>query len=163
MNHNINKIDSLLEAYWQAETTLADEAALREYFQSGQVAEQHKAYTGLFAHFTDQRMLTTDLDVEQVLASISAPTKRSLLSIFSVRKYTMGIAAALTLMLSVVTVMNTQMETSSNRLVLDEAAETEEAMRVTKQALALLSNKINTSSQKVNNGFAKVKSASIIK
>jgi len=75
----------------------------------------------------------------------------------------MGIAAALTLMLSVVTVMNTQMETSSNRLVLDEAAETEEAMRVTKQALALLSNKINTSSQKVNNGFAKVKSASIIK
>jgi len=163
MKYNLDHIDRLLEAYWNAESSLADEATLRDYFQSGSIHPDHEVYAGLFGHFTNSRSLTTDIDVETVLAGISEQSKPSIFSIFSIKRYSMGIAAAFTIGLSVITVMNVETTTQHNRLVLDEAAETAEAMRVTKEALALLSNKLDRSSTKVNNGFSKMKAASIIK
>lgn len=161
MKHNIENINRLLDLYWEGETSIAQEAELRAYFNGDDVATDHAAYTSMFVHFSKQRALTTDLDVEQVLASIAEP-KTSIFRLFSVKRYSMGIAAALTLMLSVTTVMNLQ-TTKSNVVVLDEAHETEEALRVTKEALALLSSKLDQSTKKVNDGISKMKSASIIR
>lgn len=165
MNNNTNHIDTLLEAYWEAETTLAQEAELRAYFSGDAIADEHISFQPLFQHFSIQREVTTDLDVEQVLSSIASESKQPFLSkIFSLRRYSMGIAAALTVMLSVVTVFNLQTTTQqSHTIVLDEATETAEALRITKQALALLSSNIDNSSREITNGVRQLKSASILK
>jgi len=160
MKYSIENIDNLLDLYWEGETSLAQEAELRQYFNGKNVAPEHAAYTSMFVHFSEQRILTTDLDVETVLANIAKP-KKSIFQMFSIKRYSMGIAAALTFMLSVTTLMNVQ--TSSNVVVLDEVAETEEAIRITREALALLSTKLDQSTKEVNNGISKMKSASIIR
>lgn len=163
MKFDKNNIDGLLDKYWDGASTLAEEAVLRQYFSSDSVHEEHSPYASLFQHFTVQREMSTDLQVESVLKAISSPPKKqsAFMRLIKRPSFTMGIAAALTLMLSVVTLMDTQMP--GNTVVLDEKEETEEAMRVTKQALALLSGKINDSSKLVNRNVKKVGSASIIK
>jgi len=163
MTFDIHTIDTALDRYWSGSSSLADEALLRQYFSSTQVAEEHRPYAGLFVHFAEQRIVHTDLQVETVLKSLSTePQKPSGILRFLTRpRFTMGIAAAMTLMLSVVTLMN--MQTNTNTRILDDTADTEEAMRVTKQALAMLGGNINSSSRVVNRNVKKVGSASIIK
>jgi len=161
MSYNINNINKLLEKYWEGDSTLSQEAELRAYFQSGNVEESHEAYAPLFQHFTDMRDMSTNLDVETVLKDIAKP-KMSIFSIWRNRTYRMGIAAAMTAVLSVTALLNVQ-TTSTQNIVLDEAAETEEALRVTKEALAFLSTKIDNSSREIKSGVSKLSSASIIR
>jgi len=167
MNNDSRHIDTLLEMYWEGDTSLAQEAELKAYFNGANVTAEHEVYTPMFKYFTNQRELTTNIDVETLINNLDEQkeTRPSIFKLFSIRKYSMGIAAAFTLMLSVVTVMNLQTITndSSQTIVLDEDAETQEALRITREALALLSNKIDKSSQRVNQGVAKMKSASILR
>lgn len=46
-----NKIERLLERYFEGETTLAEEKLLRSYFTSDEVAPHLEAYIGLFSAF----------------------------------------------------------------------------------------------------------------
>lgn len=50
---NINKETAtrLLDKYWMGETKLEEEAALRAYFKSDQVAEEHQQFAPLFSYF----------------------------------------------------------------------------------------------------------------
>lgn len=75
----------------------------------------------------------------------------------------MGIAAAMVVLLMVTSIVNINQQNTNQTIVLDEAAETEEAMRVTREALALLSSNLSKSSSTVNEGLSRVKSASILK
>lgn len=68
MKMNIN---ILLEKYWNAETSLQEEAELRSYFSNNDVAPEHIQYKEMFTYFSESRMQTTNLDVENVLASIN--------------------------------------------------------------------------------------------
>jgi hypothetical protein len=45
------KIEKLLEAYFEGNTTLAEEKLLRDYFNSNNVAEHLEQYTSMFAGF----------------------------------------------------------------------------------------------------------------
>lgn len=44
-------VNELLDLYFAGETTLAQEQKLKQYFASGNIAEEHKAYQQLFAAF----------------------------------------------------------------------------------------------------------------
>jgi 23S rRNA A2030 N6-methylase RlmJ len=68
MNTNI---DQILEKYWNAETSLQEEAELRSYFSSDHVAPEHEQFKDLFIYFSASRLQTTDLDVEHILSSVS--------------------------------------------------------------------------------------------
>lgn len=68
MKMNINQI---LEKYWNAEASLQEEAELRAYFSSDDVAPEHKQYKDLFTFFSISRLQSTDLDVDGVLSSLS--------------------------------------------------------------------------------------------
>ncbi|MFM1877137.1 MAG: hypothetical protein RLZZ241_3 [Bacteroidota bacterium] len=46
-------IEALLVKYFEAETSLAEEAVLRDYFSGAQVAEHLKEYTPLFGYFSE--------------------------------------------------------------------------------------------------------------
>jgi uncharacterized protein HemX len=49
------KIEELLNRYWDCETSLEEEAQLREYFQGGAVPEEHKEAAALFQYFHASR------------------------------------------------------------------------------------------------------------
>lgn len=69
MKMNINQ---LLEKYWNAEASLQEEAELRAYFSSDDVAPEHEQFKKLFTFFSIGRLQSTDLDVEEVLSSLSS-------------------------------------------------------------------------------------------
>jgi len=68
MKMNINQ---LIEKYWNAETSLQEEAELRAYFSGNDVAPEHEQYKDLFSFFSISRLQSTDLDVEDVLSSLA--------------------------------------------------------------------------------------------
>ena len=68
MKLNINQ---LLEKYWNAEASLQEEAELRSYFSGSDVAPEHEQYKDLFTFFSVSRLQSTDLDVEEVMSSLS--------------------------------------------------------------------------------------------
>ena len=49
------KIEELLNRYWNCETSLEEEAQLREYFQTGNVPEEQKEAASLFQYFHASR------------------------------------------------------------------------------------------------------------
>ena len=53
----ITDMDILLEKYWEGETTINEEAVLKAYFKSEQIADQHQEFAPLFAFFDNQAPL----------------------------------------------------------------------------------------------------------
>ena len=47
-----NKIEDILEKYFQGETTIAEENQLKEYFSSPNVAQHLKQYKPMFGYFS---------------------------------------------------------------------------------------------------------------
>ena len=54
---DLDKIDSLLQKYWNAETSLEEEKQLREFFAREPVPENLKETAGLFRYFETQKKL----------------------------------------------------------------------------------------------------------
>jgi hypothetical protein len=55
------KISELLEKYFDAETTTAEEAQLKKYFSQTHIADEHLPYQALFSHFTVQETAETPI------------------------------------------------------------------------------------------------------
>lgn len=60
----MDNINDLLDKYFRAETSLMEEFQLKQYFNSNNIAEEHKKYCSLFVFF-------------EVESTISLPTNRS--------------------------------------------------------------------------------------
>lgn len=57
---DLDKIDGLLQKYWNAETSLEEEQQLREFFSREPVPENLKETAGLFRYFEMQKKLGID-------------------------------------------------------------------------------------------------------
>lgn len=55
------KISELLEKYFEAETTTAEEVQLKKYFSQAHIADEHLPYQPLFSHFTVQETSETPI------------------------------------------------------------------------------------------------------
>ena len=51
----LDRIEKLIEKYFEAATTAAEEQQLREYFSGGDVSPQLEAYTPMFAYFSEAK------------------------------------------------------------------------------------------------------------
>ena len=128
----LDRIDILLKKYDAAETSLAEEQELQEYFDSGQVAQRHKAYQLMFSFSAFSRKETTD-----VTPQLKPEKRKSRLKPQS----WMYAAAMIALIFSIFFFKN--QDSSLNSENLGQLTEEEMAYQQTKQTLQMISKLMN--------------------
>jgi hypothetical protein len=124
-----NKIQSLLDAYFEGNTSLAEEQQLRTYFASEQVADTLLPYKALFVSFSEAAAEVSTSRIE--LPEVSKTNNRWWLSIAATVVVLIGVAGFIH---------------SSNSL----SSEEEEALAAlyqSKEAMLLLSQNLNKGAQ----------------
>ena len=132
----LTKIEQLLENYFEGTTSSADEKVLRDYFTSTNVAQHLKHYQSLFGYFETAKQ-------EQFVAKVPLKTKNQSIKWLS-------IAASVTILASVLFYVNQKPET---QVVVSEYGtyeNPEEALKATKQALAMVSGHVNSGIESMN-------------
>ena len=125
-----DKINALLEKYFEGETTIAEENELKKYFSSAVVAPHLQQYQSLFGFYTSE----TKQKFEPKLMLQSS--KKSKITWIAV-------AASVVVLLGVgiYTFNNVSNETTYHELGTYD--DPEEAFKETQKALAMLSNNVN--------------------
>ena len=156
-------MDILLEKYWEGETTIKEEAVLKAYFKSEQIADQHQEFAPLFAFFDNQAQITYS---ENSVKDINTkPTTGPKVIQLKVKKWIYAAAAASVLVIGAMFVVNNlNPEPATTKYAnIQEIEDPEEALRVTKEALALVSKKFRKSQQSVKENMGALEKASIFK
>lgn len=178
MNTHINQI---LDKYWEGESTLQEEQEIKSYFASGHIADEHKAFAPMFGLFRMQQEDRYDKDLSSVLmsnlsgkpvgeaASDTEVAPRSRTKIFQLRKFVMAAAAVFAIVMTAVIVMNQDLNTidntprmASNVIILDGSDDSEEALKVTKEALAFLSGKLKKNGKNINSGIQNLDKINVV-
>ena len=123
------KVEILLEKYFQAETSIAEEKELRSYFSNPSVAPHLEQYKAIFGFYSEAKQ-------QKLSQEITLKSKKNKTIWFS-------IAAAILLFLGIGTfyMMNRNTITPQNELGSYDNPEI--AFRETQKALALLSTNVN--------------------
>jgi hypothetical protein len=158
---NTNNINKLLEKYWNAESSLEEEQILSQYFESDDVAKEHEQYKPLFCFYAS----TSKVKLENKKEIPESKPK-----VFSISRFAgwgvIGIAASLLILVSVGVInLNPQGKDYDQQFSFESIAitEEEEALEVTKDALAYLGVKWDNSSQIIKTNVSKMESVSILK
>ncbi len=174
MNIHINQ---LLEKYWAGESSLKEEQEIKAYFASGNIADEHKAIAPMFGLFSLEQSTQYNKDLSSVLeSSLSGESSTDAEAatgsgpkIFQLRKFILAAAAVFAIVMTAVIVMNQETEIvgdkselAANHIVLDGSDDSEEALRVTKEALAFLSGKLKKNSKKVNSGIQNLDKINVV-
>jgi hypothetical protein len=129
-----DKIDLLIEKYFQGETSTTEEKDLKNYFSGLDVAQHLEQYTPLFGYFSQAK----EHEFQQ---EIPLPSKKRNVAWLS-------IAASVVILLGIgtYTYMNNNAVQSTNLGTYDDP---EVAFKETQKALALLSTHVNTGIESV--------------
>jgi hypothetical protein len=133
----LDRIENLLEKYFEAETSIAEENELKVYFSSSDVAQHLQQYQTLFVHFNKAKE-------EQFTATIPLKTKK--------RKYVawLSIAASLTILFGIGTFMYMNNQQNATPSEYGTYEDPEVAFKETQKALAMISENVNTGIESVN-------------
>ena len=125
----LDKIDNLLEKYFEGETTLAEENELKTYFSSAAVAPHLQQYQALFGYYASEKNQTFEPKL-----MLQKSKKKQITWI--------SIAASVVVLLGVgiYTFNNLSDKTNQELGTYDDP---EEAFKETQKALAMLSNNVN--------------------
>ena len=132
----LTKIENLIEKYFEAETSSADEQVLRDYFSSPNVAQHLQQYQSVFEYFKQAKN-------EQFTAKVPLQTKK-------LRVKWLSIAAAVTILFGVATFVMLNKESVKVSGEYGSYDNPEIALKETQKALAMLSNHVNTGIESVN-------------
>lgn len=122
----LNNIEQLIEKYNNAETTLQEEAQLKAYFQSDNVASHLEQYKPMFQYFSQSKK-------EQYTKDVPLTTKKTKLYQW------ISVAAVAVLMLGFF-IPNWD---NGPKTLADYPQEDQQMYLETKEALAMLSNNLN--------------------
>ena len=126
----LNRIEKLLENYFQGETNLAEEQELKNYFASGNVAPNLKQYQSMVGYFSEAKN-------EKFTKEIVIHSKKK-------STIWLSIAASVTLLLGVGVFNYLNMETNNKTTgELGTYDDPEVAFRETQKALNLVSENVN--------------------
>ena len=156
---NTNNINSLLEKYWNVETSIEEENILKAYFSSDRVADEHLQYKPLFQVYSN----LAQVKLEGIEVAIQKPKEK----VFSLNWWkeakVMGIAASLLILISVGVINIIPSTETQYAGKYTEISEEEEALEVTMEALAYLGIKFEESSRTIKTNVNKMEITSIIK
>lgn len=133
----LDRIEILIEKYFEGETSIAEEKELKAYFSSSDVAQHLEQYKPVFGYFSQAKQ-------EQFTASIPLKSGRK-----QKRLAWLSVAASVVVMLGIgfFAYQNTSEPTKENLGVIDDP---EIAFKETQKALALISKHVNTGIESVN-------------
>ena len=135
----LNKIEDILEKYFQGETSIAEENQLKEYFSSPNVAQHLEQYKPMFGYFSQakEQKSTYEIPLESKKRNVAW----------------LSIAASVVLLLGIGTYffVSEQNDTAvvASQTELGTYDDPEEALKATQKALALLSNNVNVGIESV--------------
>ncbi|MBK8054458.1 MAG: hypothetical protein IPK35_14625 [Saprospiraceae bacterium] len=157
-------MDEVLNRYWEGETTLREEEMIKAYFKSGNVAENHTEYSDLFHYFDEQKNVTFPVN-HNLPAKEAINTDVKETKIFSIRKILLAVAAVSVLVFSAVNVFQIINDNSHKQQTAEiiEIEDPDEALRVTREALALVSTKFRESQETVRKNMEPLEKAAIFK
>lgn len=134
----LDKIENILEKYFQGETTIAEEKELKEYFSSPNVAQHLEQYKPMFGYFSQVKQQKTTQE-------IPLQTKKRNVAWLS-------IAASAVVLLGIGAFYFATQKTTPPVVAQSELGtydNPEEALAATQKALALLSNNVNVGIESV--------------
>ncbi len=161
----INKFNELMAKYWEGTSSLEEEDQLRSYLRTSEGSSKYPEEAGLFGFFNMQKDIGTSITAFPIekLAEQEEPKVRKIISFTNVR----NIAAALFIVLGALTVWNNYISPSTPETIACagciEVDDPKEALRITKEALAFLSNKVDKSERILKNNIAKLSVNKILK
>ena len=156
-------IQSILDKYFEGESTLEDEAELQRYFAKAEIHESLKQYQPLFEYIESEKQITvSDNFTDGVLENIK-PVERKPIVRRMYQNY-MRAAAMIALVVGVLWMVDFGApEPSPPTASIDwskyEPKDPEEAYEKTMAALALVSNRMKEGEEQTLKGFKKIKSA----
>nr|WP_294777495.1 hypothetical protein [uncultured Flavobacterium sp.] len=125
----LDRIEKLLEKYFEAETTIAEEKELKAYFSSDHVAPPLEQYKPIFGYVTQAKQ-------EQFTATIPLNTKKRKSAVW----LSFAASAAVLLGVGLFTLNHYNQPVSEDLGTYDDP---EVAFRETQKALALISESVN--------------------
>lgn len=133
-----NKIEALLNKYWNCETSLEEEQQLRDYFKGGNIPEQLRETAALFRYFELQKKKSlSDVSFD---AQVLAKTKRANKSIVVKLVYnTLRIAAGVAVLVVAVWFIRNEVRKDTPQAVVDTYDDPKLALEETKKALLMIS------------------------
>jgi len=134
----LDKIENILEKYFQGETSIAEEKELKEYFSSSNVAQHLEQYKPMFGYFSQVKE-------QKSTQEIPLQTKKRNVAWLS-------IAASAVLLLGIGTFFYVSQKPVDPVVAQSELGtydNPEEALAATQKALALLSNNVNVGIESV--------------
>lgn len=134
-----DKIEILLEKYFQGETTIAEENQLKEYFSSSNVAQHLGQYQPMFGYFSQVKE-------QKSTQKIPLQTKKQNVAWLS-------IAASAVFLLGIGTFFYMSEKNKASIAAQTELGtydDPQKALAETQKALALLSNKVNVGIESVH-------------
>ncbi|GEC77829.1 hypothetical protein [Flavobacterium aquatile] len=135
----LDRIEKLIDKYFEGETSIAEENELKTYFSSLDVAQHLQQYKPVFGYFSQAK-------AEEFKAEIPLNTKKRNVAVW------LSIAASFVIMLGVGTFMylNTIEEIPSTATAYGTYDDPEKALAETEKALALVSEHLNTGIESVS-------------
>ena len=133
-----DKLKELIEKYWNAETSLEEEAQLRKYFLEEQVAEEWKQTAMLFTYYDAKKKegISDSSFDQQVLKKIKTKPAGNMRSLV----YNMSrIAAGILVVIAIGYFVRQEAKKSSPPEVIDTYSDPKLAFEETKKALMILS------------------------
>lgn len=125
-----NKMEALLEKYFEGETSITEENELKNYFSSPDVAPDLEQYKPLFGYFADAKKENFEKNVPLI------PRKQKVAWL--------SIAASIAVLIGIGSYAYFNIDKEKENKELGTYEDPKEALEATQKALAMLSNHVNT-------------------
>jgi hypothetical protein len=141
-----NKINELLNKYWNCETSLEEEQYLRAYFREHEIPEQWKEAGILFRYFDENKkksLIDPSFD-GGIMGKIQTPKTGKVTKLFY---NTMRIAAGIAVLIVAIWFVRTEVRKSTPQEVVDTYDDPKLAFEETKKALMMISKSFGRAEQ----------------
>ena len=133
----LDRIENLIDKYFEGETSIAEENELKVYFSSTDVAQHLKQYQTIFGYFSQAKE-------QQFTQEIPLQTKKRNVVLW------LSIAASVVVMLGVGSMMYFNNDKEEQFVACTPEDNPELALQQTEKALALISEHLNTGIESVS-------------